>query len=102
MKLNGRNNMSLQNINTTAPESEESSLFNGQGVPGGAGELPGDNFFASVEADLIDSLLGRYQHTRTKIEGIASMVTSGENAPAVAHFISGNLSSRRVLRAVRG
>ena len=25
MKLNGRNNMSLQNVNTTAPESEESS-----------------------------------------------------------------------------
>lgn len=55
----------------------------------------GDSFFAPVEADLIDSLLGRYQHTRAKIEAIASMVTSGENAHAVAHFISGNLSSRR-------
>lgn len=87
--------MSQQNVNTTASESKESSLFNGPGDHGGAGELLGDSFFAPVESDLIDSLLGRYQHTRAKIEAIASMVTSGENATAVAHFISGNLSSRR-------
>lgn len=87
--------MSQQNVNTTASESKESSLFHYQGDHDGAGELLGDSFFAPVESDLIDSLLGRYQHTRAKIETIASMVTSGENAPAVAHFISGNLSSRR-------
>ena len=87
--------MSQQNVNTTASESKESSLFNGPGDHGGAGELLGDSFFAPVESDLIDSLLGRYQHTRAKIEAIASMVTSGENATAVAHLISGNLSSRR-------
>ena len=87
--------MSQQNVNTPAPESKESSFLKGQGDHSGAGELLGDNFFAPVEADLVYSLLGRYKHTRAKIGEIASTVTSAEHSPAVAHFISGNLSGRR-------
>jgi len=59
------------------------------------GEVVSDTFFAPVETDLIDGLLGRYQHTRAIIGEIARAVTSHENTPAVAHFISGNLSGRR-------
>ena len=87
--------MSQQNVNTTASESKESSLFNGMDDQDGMGELLSDAFYAPVEADVIDSLLGRYRHMRGKIEEIAGAVTSSVNAPAVAHFISGNLSSRR-------
>ncbi|WP_262385658.1 class I SAM-dependent methyltransferase [Duffyella gerundensis] len=87
--------MSQQNINTTASESKESSHFNGMDDQDGMGELLSDAFYAPVEADVIDSLLGRYRHMRGKIEEIAGAVTSSVNAPAVAHFISGNLSSRR-------
>ncbi len=87
--------MSQQNVNTTASESKESSLFNGLDDQDGMGELLGEAFYAPVEADVIDSLLGRYRHMRGKIEEISGAVTSSENAPAVAHFISGNLSSRR-------
>lgn len=87
--------MSQQNVNTPARESKESSFLRTQSDYSGAGELLGDNFFAPVEADLVDSLLGRYQYTRAKIGEIASTVTSAENSAAVAHFISGNLSGRR-------
>ena len=52
--------MSQQNVNSPAPESKESSFLKGHGDHGEAGELLGDNFFAPVEADLVDSLLGRY------------------------------------------
>jgi len=87
--------MSQQNVNTPAQESKESSFLKGQGNHYGAGELLGDNFFAPLEADLVDSLLGRYQHARAKIGEIASTVTSAENSAAVRHFISGNLSGHR-------
>ena len=87
--------MSQQNVNTPASESKESSVFKGQGDLSQAGEVLGAGFFAPVESDLVDSLLGRYQHTRAIIGEIAGAVTSHENAPAVAHFNSGNLSGRR-------
>ncbi|WP_182057838.1 DUF4942 domain-containing protein [Pantoea sp. ME81] len=87
--------MSQQNINFTASESKESSVFRGHGDLSQAGEVLGEGFFAPVESDLVDSLLGRYQHTRAIIGEIAGAVTSHENTPAVAHFISGNLSGRR-------
>jgi hypothetical protein len=95
LKRKQESNMSQQNVNFTASESKESSLYKGQGDLSQAGEVLGEGFFAPVESDLVDSLLGRYQHTRAIIGEIAGAVTNHENAPAVAHFISGNLSGRR-------
>lgn len=51
--------MSQQNVNTTASESKESSVFKSQGDLSQAGEVLGEGFFAPVESDLVDSLLGR-------------------------------------------
>ena len=87
--------MSQQNVNTPASESKESSVFKGQGDLNQSGEVLGEGFFSPVESDLVDSLLGRYQFTRAKIEEVAHAVNDGDNSPAVAHFISGNLSGRR-------
>jgi predicted RNA methylase len=54
-------------------------------------ELVNDSaeFFAPVDSDVIDSLLGRYQTERAKIERISQVVTSDEYAGAVQYFLSG-------------
>ncbi len=46
-------------------------------------------FFAPVDHDVIDSLLGRYQSERVKIERISDVVNSDEYAGAVQYFITG-------------
>lgn len=47
------------------------------------------HFFAPVESDVIDQLLGRYQSEREKVERIAHVVTSPEYARAVSYFLDG-------------
>lgn len=94
--------MSQQNINTPASESKESSVFKGQDCLSETGELLGEGFIALVKSELVASQLGRYQFTRAQIEEVAHDVNNGDNSPAVAHFISGNLSGCRGGYAVPG
>lgn len=60
-----------------------------------AGEVISDSFFAPVEADMIDGLLGRYALTRAKLNEISAALRSGENDQAVSHFLRGNLNNGR-------
>ena len=52
-------------------------------------------FFAPVSSDVIDSLLGRYQSERAKVERIADVVNSDEYRGAVQYFLTGNSSPDR-------
>jgi len=52
-------------------------------------------FFAPVDSDVIDSLLGRYQTERAKVERVASVVNSDEYRGAVQYFLTGNSSPDR-------
>jgi hypothetical protein len=60
-----------------------------------AGDVISDNFFAPVEADMIDGLLGRYAVTRAKLNDISAALRGGENDQAVSHFLKGNLNNSR-------
>ncbi|MBD8165440.1 DUF4942 domain-containing protein [Erwinia persicina] len=60
-----------------------------------AGEVISDTFFAPVETDLIDGLLGRYNFLRTKLNVLSVSIRGGENHEAVAHFLKGNLHGSR-------
>lgn len=59
------------------------------------GDVVTDSFFAPVETDVIDSLLGKYQLMRIKLTNIAATVRDGGNSEAVAHFLKGNLHRQR-------
>lgn len=51
------------------------------------------NFFAPVAADLVDSLIGRYQSLRTRIARVAA--TIAEDPGAVSFFLKGNCNDDR-------
>lgn len=46
-------------------------------------------FFAPCDSDLIDTLLGRYQSERVKVERIAQVMTGPEYTGAVQYFLDG-------------
>ena len=72
----------MQNTHATAtPENTARATI----TP--AGEVISDSFFAPVEADMIDGLLGRYALTRAKLNEISATLRSGENDQAVSHFL---------------
>lgn len=60
-----------------------------------AGDVISDTFFAPVETDLIDGLLGRYTFLRAKLNDLSVSIRGGENHEAVAHFLNGNLHGSR-------
>jgi hypothetical protein len=49
----------------------------------------GREFFAPVDADVIDGLLARYRVERAKVERVAAVVNSPEYSGAVAYFLAG-------------
>jgi hypothetical protein len=56
-------------------------------------------FFAPVQADLIDSLMAQYRQERANIEKLAKFVAS-ETGDAVHYFIEGNAGDERLQRAL--
>lgn len=60
-----------------------------------AGDVITETFFAPADTDLIDGLLGRYRHMRTKLTDISATVRGNDNSEAVAHFLNGNLHNSR-------
>ena len=60
-----------------------------------AGEVISDTFFAPVETDVIDGLLGRYALMYLKLKHIAATIREGENDQAVEYFLNGNVHSAR-------
>ena len=54
-----------------------------------------DTFFAPVETDVIDGLLGRYALMYAKLKHIAATIREGENYQAVEYFLNGNVHSAR-------
>lgn len=50
-------------------------------------------FFAPVPADLVDTLIGRYQDLRLRISRMAAAIAS--DTGAVAYFLGGNFDDRR-------
>lgn len=61
-----------------------------------AGEVISDTFFAPVETDVIDGLLGRYGLMYAKLKNISATVREGENADAVEYFMRGNVRNSRL------
>lgn len=61
-----------------------------------AGEVISDTFFAPVETDVIDGLLGRYGLMYAKLKTISATVREGENADAVEYFMRGNVRNSRL------
>ena len=59
-------------------------------------ELVNDSseFFAPVDADVIDSLIGEYESVKTKIERISTTMTHPEYTGALQHFLDGNSAER--------
>lgn len=47
-------------------------------------------FFAPVSSDVIDSLIGRYQDMRARIEQVGEVINSDRFAGAVQYFLEGN------------
>jgi hypothetical protein len=52
-------------------------------------------FFAPVSSDLIDGMVGQYQHARKQIDRIADFMESGDTAAAVHYFLEGNATEER-------
>ena len=65
-------------------------------APINAGEVISDTFFAPVETDVIDGLLGRYGLMYAKLKNISATVREGENADAVEYFMRGNVRNSRL------
>jgi hypothetical protein len=61
------------------------------------GEVVDDDaeFFAPVASDLVDSLIGQYQQSRTRIESVAAVVNGDEYASVMHYFLDGNASQER-------
>lgn len=60
-----------------------------------AGEVISDTFFAPVETDVIDGLLGRYGLMYAKLKHLSATIREGENDQAVEYFLNGNVHSAR-------
>jgi len=52
-------------------------------------------FFAPVSSDLIDGLVGQYQHARKQIDRVADFMESDGTAAAVHYFLEGNATEER-------
>jgi hypothetical protein len=52
-------------------------------------------FFAPVSSDVIDSLIGRYQDMRARIEQVGEVINSERFAGAVQYFLDGNSDQDR-------
>ncbi|MGA5726626.1 DUF4942 domain-containing protein [Ralstonia thomasii] len=50
----------------------------------------GAEFFAPVQSDVLDSLLGRYQTARAKIEQLAEFANGPEHRDVFRYFVDGN------------
>ena len=61
-----------------------------------AGEVISDTFFAPVETDVIDGLLGRYEHMYAKLKNISATIREGGNGEAVEYFLCGNVRDSRL------
>lgn len=63
--------------------------------------VDGEQFFAPVSSDLVDSLIGQYRAMRLNVEAVSAFVNGGENSTAIAYFLDGNYDeSARYRRSV--
>lgn len=63
-------------------------------------EVVDDNpFFAPVSTDVIDGLIGQYQHARKQIEQVAAIV-AGDLGNVMHYFIDGNCGDDRLHRSL--
>lgn len=51
-----------------------------------------ETFFAPVTSDIFATLVGQYQHMRTRIEQLADLI-AGETGAAVPYFLEGNVEN---------
>lgn len=58
-----------------------------------------NEFFAPMETDAIDGLIGQYQLARTRIDEVAGLV-AGELGSVISFFIEGNAGDERLHRSI--
>lgn len=76
--------MSLDAVISTEPQYADFEIVHG--------DAP--KFFAPVSSDVLDGLLGEYDHARRRIEKLAE-VMKGELGGVVSHFLNGNQTTDR-------
>lgn len=55
----------------------------------------GGQFFAPVDSDLVDGLIGQYQDSRKRIEAVGEFVNEAMNQGVISYFLDGNCTPDR-------